>query len=96
MKKLLAVLATLAALSAFAAAQTPAPGTPPPTAAAVATAPATTATPPAASKANKPFVIPADLKADGPFSPKKCFKRCMKEIDERDKCTSMCGINDPA
>lgn len=31
-----------------------------------------------------------DKNDNGTFNPKKCFKLCMKEIDDRDKCTYIC------
>lgn len=31
-----------------------------------------------------------EKKGDGSFDQKRCFKLCMKELDDRDKCTYVC------
>ncbi len=89
MKNTSAACVTIAALSAVSAfATAPAPANEPAAKTAIAPAPAAATPAPAAKKA---FVVPDNLETDGPFSPKKCLKRCMKELDDQQKCDRMCG-----
>lgn len=91
MKKFVAALVTMAALSAFGAT----PVAPAPAAdKAPAAAPAAPAK--AAPAVKTPFLMPENMESDGPFSPKKCFKRCMKEIDNNKDCNYICGTDKPA
>lgn len=94
MKNYLAALVSMAALSAATAFAFNPTTAAPPAATATAPKPAIAPAPAAATPARAaktPFVVPANLETEEPFSPKKCVKRCMKELDDRQTCDKICG-----